>query len=441
MCKSLFFTLMLLAFTSVAVGQENPDEVVPQGPGSDGTQLTLDDLRTFTDVFSQIRRNYVMEVDDRTLLNAAINGMLSKLDPHSSYLPADDYKQLDNSARGRYSGIGVDVGIQGHKIVVRSVITPSPADRGGINPGDIITSIDGNPIRGRRLQESINEMQGEPGSTVTITILPPGPDGKERKVELIREYVNIPTLSFELLDQQYGYFRISFFHKASATDLEESLESIRQDGIVLRGLIIDLRNNPGGVLQPAVEMADGFLNEGLIVSTRGRNATMQMEFRASEGEWLPGVPLIVLVDRGSASASEVLAGALQDHGRALIVGERTFGKGSVQSILPLRNGAGMKLTTARYYTPSGRSIQAEGIRPDLIVERVEIVDANDRRLREADLDGHLNNDTEVKAVIPDVSVPAEEDFPLHEALSILKGAGILSGSNRSAGPEQQKREK
>ena len=441
MRKLFLITPLLLAMTSVAVCQENPGEAVQAGPGSGKTQLTLDDLRTFTDVFSQIRRNYVVEVDDRTLLHAAINGMLSELDPHSSYLPADEYKQLDDSAHGRYSGVGIDVGIQGQKIVIRRVIVPSPADSGGINPKDIITAIDGNPVRGRLLQDSIDEIQGEPGSTVTLTILPPGPDGKEREVELIREYVNIPTLSFELLDQQYGYFRISFFHKNSATDLEKSLQSIAQDGIVLRGLIIDLRNNPGGVLQPAVEMADGFLDEGLIVSTRGRNATMQLEFWASEGEWLPGVPLIVLVDRGSASASEVLAGALQDHGRALIVGERTFGKGSVQSVLPLRNGSGVKLTTARYYTPSGRSIQAKGILPDVVVEQVEIVDANDQRLREADLDRHLNNDTDVKAIIPDVSVRAEDDYPLHEALSILKGAGILSGSIRSANPEQSTLEK
>ncbi len=441
MCKSLLITLMLLAFVSVAVCQENPDEAVPAGPGSPDTQLTLDDLRTFTDVFSQIRRNYVEEVDDKTLLNDAIKGMLSELDPHSSYLPADEYKQLDDTAHGRYSGIGVDVGIQGQKIVIRSVITPSPADRGGINPGDIITAIDGNPIRGRFLRDALDEIKGEPGSTVTLTILPSGPGGKERKMELIREYINIPAMSFQLLDQQYGYFRISFFHKNSATNLAESLESIKQDGIVLRGLIIDLRNNPGGVLQTAVEMADGFLEDGLIVSTKGRNATMQIEYRASAGEWLPGVPLIVLVNRGSASASEVLAGALQDHGRALIVGERTFGKGSVQSILPLRNGAGIKLTTARYYTPSGRSIQAEGIRPDLVVERVEILDANDQRLREADLQGHLSNDTDTKAIIPDVSVRAEDDFPLHEALSILKGAGILSANIRSAGAEQIKQEK
>lgn len=428
MCKSLLITLVILAFASTASGEENPEDLVQAGPSSGNAQLTLDDLRAFTDVFSQIRRNYVEEQDDKTLLNAAINGMLSALDPHSAYLPADDYKQLDDSSRGRYSGIGIDVGIKDQKIVIRSVITPSPADRGGIKPGDIITAINGNPVKGRLLRDAIKEIQGEPGSTITIAILPLDADGKERKVELTREYVNIPAMSFKLLDQKYGYFRISFFHKNSATNLAKSLESIKRDDIVLKGMIIDLRNNPGGMLQPAVEMADGFLEKGLIVSTRGRNATMQLEFNAQAGEWLPGVPLIVLVDRGSASASEVLAGALQDHGRALIIGERTFGKGSVQSILPLRNGSGVKLTTARYYTPSGRSIQAEGIRPDLVVERVKIVNAHDQRIREADLDRHLSNDTDVKAVIPDVSVPAEEDYPLHEALSILKGANILSAS-------------
>ena len=426
MSRYPLIALVILAFTSTAVSQENPGETAPASAKPGAAQLTLDDLRTFSEVFSQIRRNYVEEIDDRTLLNAAINGMLSHLDPHSNYLPVNDYKHLNDSAQGRYSGIGVDVGIQSQKIVVRSVIVPSPADSGGINPGDIITAVDGNPVKGRMLQDAIDELQGEPGSAVSVTILPPG--GEEREVEMIREYVKLPTMSFELLDQQYGYFRITFFHRDSASNLEESLESIKQDGIELRGLIIDLRNNPGGVLQPAVEMADGFLEEGLIVSTRGRNATMQMEFTASAGEWLPGTPLIVLVDRGTASASEVLAGALQDHGRALILGERTFGKGSVQSMLPLKNGAGIKLTTARYYTPSGRSIQAEGIRPDVVVEAVEIVEADDFRIREADLDRHLSNDTVVKTPVPDVAVSAEEDFALHEALSILKGSGILAGS-------------
>ena len=393
-------------------------------------QLTLQDLRTFTDIFNQIRLNYVEEVDDKTLLNAAIRGMLSELDPHSSYLPEKDYSDLDDTARGRYSGIGVDIEPRDRKLVVRAIINGSPADKAGLNPGDVITSINGVPVRGRYLPEAIDELSGKPGTGISLTVISPGE--AERDVEITREYIRLPTLNFELLDKSYGYFRMTHFHRQSASDFEQALESIAGDGIELNGLILDLRNNPGGVLQPAVAMADGFLDEGLIVSTRGRNESMQLEFEAKPGQWLPGIPVIVLVDRGSASASEVLAGALQDHGRALIVGERTFGKGSVQSVLPLRNGSGIKLTTARYYTPSGRSIQAEGIRPDVVVEQVEIVDDKDKRRREADLDRHLDNESAVKAVIPDVSVSPHDDFPLHEALSILKGAGILSGSVRAA---------
>jgi len=436
--RKYFCILLALAVPLTAASQSQPGEQASVAPHAESAQLTLDDLRTFTDVFSQVRRNYVEEVDDKTLLNAAINGMLSELDPHSDYLPEKHYKLLDETTQGHYSGIGVDVKVQDQKIVVKSVIVPSPADTAGINPGDVILAIDGQPVKDRFLRDSIDQMAGEPGTTVTLEIEPV--EGEIRTVEITREYVTVPVISFQLLDKQYGYFRVAVFNRNSASHLEESLASIQEDGIVLRGLIIDLRDNPGGVLQQAVLMADGFLEEGLIVSTRGRNSTMQMEFSAKKGEWLPDIPVIVLVDRGTASASEVFAGALQDHGRALIVGERTFGKGSVQSVLPLRNGAGIKLTTARYYTPSGRSIQAEGIRPDIVIEPVELTDTEDERIREADLDRHLENDMAVKAVIPDVPVSAQDDFPLHEALSILKGSGILSGSVRKQTPIQTEKE-
>jgi carboxyl-terminal processing protease len=436
--KRFLFILLALAVPVTTVAQSDSGQPGSTTPRAEAAQLTLDDLRTFTDVFSQVRRNYVEDVDDKTLLNAAINGMLSELDPHSDYLPKQDYKRLDDTTRGHYSGIGVDVQIEEQRIIVRSVIVPSPADTAGINPGDVILSIDGQPVNGRFLRDSIDEISGEPGTSVSLEIKPE--EGEIRTVEIIREYVIVPTVSFELLDKQYGYFRVSVFNRNSASHLEESLISIKQDGILLRGLIIDLRNNPGGILQQAVSMADGFLEQGLIVSTRGRNSTMQMEFSANEGEWLPDTPVIVLVDRGTASASEVFAGALQDHGRALIVGERTFGKGSVQSVLPLRNGGGIKLTTARYYTPSGRSIQAEGIRPDIVVEPMELVDSEDGRIREADLDRHLENDMDVKAAMPDVPVSAQDDFALHEALSILKGAGILSGTVRNQTPIQTEKE-
>jgi carboxyl-terminal processing protease len=268
---------------------------------------------------------------------------------------------------------------------------------------------------------------------VDLVVLTPG--GEERHVSVEREYLQIPVLSFDLLANSWGYFKLSLFHKETGLDLEQSLLSIRDDGIELRGLVIDLRDNPGGVLQGAVELADGFLDEGLIVTTRGRNSTMQMEFAARPGQWLPGTPLMILVDGGTASASEVFAGALQDHRRAVIVGERTFGKGSVQSVLPLRNGGGIKLTTSRYYTPSGRSIQAEGIEPDVVYEAGGVAGAEAVRTREADLERHLVRDAGVRDNgAPELPVGAAapgnaalaDDFPLDEALGILEAAGILA---------------
>lgn len=430
MKKLLLFNCLLLLCVSLNPAlafQEGQSE--DAGGSSSSQALTLDDLRTFTDVFSQIRNNYVGPVDDKMLLNAAINGMLSELDPHSAYLIEDQFQDLDESSRGRFDGIGVNVGIVDRRIVVQAVIAPSPADDAGLNPHDIIISIDGRPVRGRNLQEAVDELRGEPGSEVTLEILTP--DSETREVTLVRTSVEIPSLRFELLDDHYGYFKLSHFNRESASHFERTLGSIEADGIMLRGVILDLRDNPGGVLQPAVDLADGFLSEGVIVSTRGRNAAMQLEFTADPSEWLPGVPMVVLIDRGSASASEVLAGALQDHGRALIIGEKSFGKGSVQSVLPLRNGAGIKLTTARYYTPSGRSIQAEGIVPDLALKPIRFVEDSDKRLREADLDRHL--DREGPAAAPDVikanSAEVErlsDDYYVREALSLLKGARILS---------------
>jgi len=431
----LFNSLMLLcASVGPALAfQEGQSEEAGAGPS--GPALTLDDLRTFTDVFSQIRNNYVEPVDDKVLLNAAINGMLSELDPHSAYLLDDQLQDLDESSRGRFDGIGVNVEIVDQRIVVQAVILPSPADDAGINPRDVIIAIDGRPVRGRNLQEAIDELRGEPGSEVTLEILTPESDARE--VTLVRTSVVIPSLGFELIEDQYGYFKLSHFNRESASHFERTLGSIEADGITLRGVILDLRDNPGGVLQPAVDLADGFLVDGVIVSTRGRNSAMQLEFTADPAEWLPGVPVVVLIDRGSASASEVLAGALQDHGRALIIGEKSFGKGSVQSVLPLRNGSGIKLTTARYYTPSGRSIQAEGIVPDLALKPIRFVEESDRRLREADLDRHLDREGPAAApgVVKTNSAEVErlsDDYYVREALSLLKGARILSKAGDGA---------
>jgi carboxyl-terminal processing protease len=406
-------------------------------PGGDAAttgsaiQLTLDDLRTFTDVFNQIRRNYVEPVDDRALLEAAIGGMLSDLDPHSAYLPSEDYQDLENSSRGQYVGLGFDVRAEDGRLVIRQVITPSPAATAGIEPGDIITAVDGRPVRGRPVQQSIDDIAGPEGSTVRLTVQHAG--GEPRELELTRAFVKVPAMSFRLLDERFGYFHIVYFHRDSASDLKAAIESVQADGTELHGLILDVRNNPGGVLQPAIDMADGFLDGGTIVTTRGRNATMQMQFTATAGQWLPEIPLVLLVDRGSASASEVLAGALQDQGRAIIVGERTFGKGSVQSVLALRNGAGLKLTTARYYTPSGRSIQAQGILPDVVVAReMRVAKGPDDRKREADLERHLDKETDDGTEARGSEVDPEADFPLFQALNLLRGAQALS---RTVAPE------
>lgn len=417
-------TLAAAAMLLISSGQaqENDGPAMPEAPRG-SAQLTLDDLRTFTDVFNLVRRNYVEEVDDHTLLDSAIRGMLMELDPHSDYIPDSDYQNFEDNSQGRYSGIGIDVEVRDDRIVVRAVINASPADEAGINPGDTITAIDGRAVEDGFLQDAIDELLGEPGSDVALEI--ETPDGEQRELSMQREYLQLPVLSFQLLERSWGYFKITGFHAGSGRDLEQSLTSIANDDVTLRGLVLDLRDNPGGVLQGAIEMADGFLDEGLILTTRGRNASMQMEFRAEPGQWLPGVPVLILVDRGSASASEVLAGALQDHRRAVIVGERTFGKGSVQSVLPLRNGAGIKLTTARYYTPSGRSIQAEGIEPDVIYEAGGVAHPAENRSREADLERHLDRGTPAGDAATSRTLGELDEFPLAEALQVLENEDIL----------------
>ncbi len=402
-----------------------PQPVEESSPVSTPGSLNLDDLRTFTDVFNQIRRNYVEEVDDRQLLEAAITGMLARLDPHSAYLPGDDYEDLDHNSRGEYVGVGVDVAPENGRVVVRKVLVPSPADDAGINPGDVFTSIAGKAIKGRPLQEAIDDLSGPAGSEVEVVVL--HSDGETSTLVLQRQVLKIPALFARTFAGGLAYFSLSYFHRESATDLHNAVESILSGGEAINGIVLDLRDNPGGVLQSAVDIVDGFLDEGTIVSIRGRNESMAMEFKAQPGQWIPGVPLVVLVDRGSASASEVVAGALQDHGRALILGERSFGKGSVQTVLPLRNGGGIKLTTARYYTPSGTSIQAEGIQPDFTVQqRMRALVMEDERIREADLDRHLDASGEPVEAPEQFTVEAEDDYPLFEALRMLRGANLLS---------------
>jgi carboxyl-terminal processing protease len=424
--KALFSTtLTSLLVVTPAFGQESTETTGIEKPSSQSAQLTLDDLRAFTDVFNQARKNYVETVDDQTLLNAAIRGMLQELDPHSSYLPAKELEDLNDTAKGRYSGIGIEVQNREGEIVVNAIINDSPADQAGINPDDVITAINGHEIGDQPAPEAMDELLGKPDSNIELTFV--SPDGEQKTVTMTREYIKVPTLSFQLLDDSIGYFKMTQFHQDSAADLQQALESLSSEGTELAALVIDLRNNPGGILRQAVAIADGFLDEGAIVSTRGRNAAMQLEFTATPGQWLKDTPLMLLVDQSTASASEVLAGALQDNGRALIAGERTFGKGSVQSVLPLRNGAGMKLTTARYYTPSGRSIQAEGIDPDVIIDWAVDLPAQDSRLREVDLDRHLVNEPQAIIAGSGQSAIVLETFPLEQVLEALRNANIVPG--------------
>ena len=413
--RKLILAMLLTSTLAMASGEETPPS---------RSQLSLDDMRTFTDVFNQIRNNFVEETDDHTLMNAAIRGMLSELDPHSSYMEADEFRQLDDSSRGRYSGIGVELIIQKQRINVVFVMADGAAEKAGVVAGDVITSINQVDLRGQDLQSAINSLRGETGTEVTISV--EHKNGEVSEFRLVRDFVKVASVFSRPVDKDYGYFQVTHFTRKSADELLEQIEYMQSNHEgPLKGVVLDLRNNPGGVLKPAVTMADGFLNDGLIVYTRGRAAN-QLEYSAKPGQWLEDVPMVVLVNRSSASASEVLAGALQDHGRALIVGEKTFGKGSVQSVLNLRNGSGIRLTTSRYYTPSGRSIQAEGIQPDVEIVPVKIIENGNKRKREADLDRHLNGEPENGSVVFSSEVSAADDYMMYQALILLKGASILS---------------
>jgi len=413
--------LILALLLTPAVTLATETEAVNQS-----AQLSLDDLRTFTDVFNQVRKNFVEELDDHELMNAAIRGMLSELDPHSSYMEADEYRQLDDDSRGRYSGIGVEIAIQNKQARVVYVMDGGAADKAGVVAGDLITSIDQVALRGQNLRSAVDRLRGEVGSTVEITVK--HENGEVSNFELERNFVKVSSVFSRPVDEDYGYFQVTHFTRKSADELLEQIQYMQDNSEgPLKGIVLDLRRNPGGVLSSAVTMADGFLDDGLIVSTRGR-AENQLEYTAKPGQWLEGVPVVILVDAGSASASEVLAGALQDHDRALIVGEKTFGKGSVQSVLNLRNGSGIRLTTSRYYTPNGRSIQAEGIQPDVKITNVQVVENDHKSKREADLDGHLVGETPKNIAVFESEVSATDDYMMYQALMLLKAASILSSN-------------
>lgn len=349
---------------------------------------SLAELRAFADALALVRDSYVDSLTEAELLEAATRGMVETLDDYSDYLGPEAFRDQDESNRGRQVGIGIRAGIEDQRLIVQDVYPDGPAWMAGVQRGDIIQSIDGERIRGRRLQSSLNALAGAAGSEVQLRLRTPGMAARDLTLE--RAYVPVPSVRGEQLPGSIALLRVERFNLGTREEFEAELERLRQStDSDLAGIVIDLRNNWGGVIRPAAEIADGFLEDGKVVYTRGRYRDSRLEYDALPGQWTPGLPVAVLVNGGSASASEILAGALQDHGRATVVGSKTFGKGTVQSVFRLRNGSALKLTTARFFTPSGRSFDGQGIEPDITVDagtkgdRTPVAFKEDRALQAA----------------------------------------------------------
>ncbi|HMM47015.1 MAG TPA: S41 family peptidase [Thiobacillaceae bacterium] len=436
------------------------------------TALPVEELRAFTDVFARIKSDYVEPVEDKKLITEAINGMLTGLDPHSAYLDAEGFKDLQVGTQGEFGGLGIEVGMEDGFVKVVSPIEDTPAFKAGVKPGDLIVKLDDTPVKGMTLNDAVKRMRGKPGSTIKLTIVRKGVD-RPIVLSLTRAVVKIRSVKSKLLESGYAYVRVTQFQEHTGELLAEALGKLYKDNKApLKGLILDLRNDPGGLLNGAVAVTAAFVKpDSLVVYTEGRTDDAKMRLSASRENYLrpmqadylkslppevKQVPMVVLVNSGSASASEIVAGALQDHKRAVVMGTRTFGKGSVQTILPLGNGTAIKLTTARYYTPNGRSIQAKGIEPDIVVEDPAMPEGDESfGIREADLDKHLVNPagedavpakpadtradsskappaehpgTERKpATLEPGEIVSKDDFQVNQALNLLKGLQILQG--------------
>lgn len=391
-------------------------------------ELPLDELRTFADVFNQIRQGYVEEIDDSTLLEYAIEGMLMGLDPHSVYLTRDAFSDLQTTTSGEFSGLGLEVGMESGLIRVIAPIDGSPAAEAGLQPGDMILKLDNQPVKGMSLGDAVGKMRGPKGSDIELTI---GRSGQSQPftVTLTRDVIKVASVRERWLEPGFAYIRISQFQKTTGEDVGAALSRLREEE-ALKGIVLDLRNNPGGVLGASVDVAGLFLAGGQVVYTEGRLGNAAQSYDASPEDETDGVPVVVLINGGSASASEIVAGALQDHGRAIIMGTGSFGKGSVQTVLPISEDRAVKLTTALYFTPSGRSIQAAGIEPDIVVERARLEALSEEgRISEADLVGHLGDgdgeESEEEQSATTASKLLGTDNQLYEALTLLKGVHIF----------------
>ncbi len=393
------------------------------------TPLPLEQIRSFADIFTRIKLNYVEEVSDEQLLEYAVEGMLSGLDPHSVYLKEERFEQLNEGTTGAFSGLGMEVVMEEGFVKVVAPIDDTPAAKAGIKTGDLIIRMDGKTVSGLNLNEATEVMRGAPGTSITLTILRES-EPEPFDVVLTRALVRLSSVKRKRLSDEIGYLRITQFQIATAENFRKELKMLR-DSEGFEGLIVDLRNNPGGLLTSAVSIADAFIQDGVIVSTKGRYRANDQEYKASPSDLLEGKPVVVLINGGSASASEIVAGALQDNKRALLLGTDTFGKGSVQTVVNIADDEAIKLTTARYYTPNGKSIQAAGITPDVVVEYREFKEREKGydRIKENDLPGRLDNDNvdskkskSKKAKKDDeINELLARDYQLNEAFNLLNG--------------------
>lgn len=403
---------------------------------------TYELLNLFGEVMERTKMSYVEDVTDKQLIEAAINGMLTSLDPHSSYLNADDFKYMNEQTKGKFGGLGIEITMENGLVKVVSPIDDTPAAKAGIKAGDYITEINGETVIGQTLNDAVNKLRGKVGTKVKITVR--RANGKPFTVTLRRDEIKIQSVKSELKNDDILYVRISSFSDEIDESIKKEVEKAQKKlKNKLAGIVIDVRNNPGGLLDQAIAVSDLFLEQGEIVSTRSRNEEDTVKYSATAGDIAKGLPVVVLINEGSASASEILAGALQDHHRAVILGEKSFGKGSVQTVVPLRNNAAMRITTARYYTPSGRSIQAKGIEPDIVVRqaKVEEIESYGWNISEADLKGALKNEqteTGKKKAAQDGQNKNKDksdemkDYQLIRALDLVKALYLYSQNDNAA---------
>ena len=445
---------VLISLQFSAMADKDPRATVP-----------IEELRTFAEVFNAIKQGYVEPVDDKKLITFAISGMLSNLDPHSTYLDADAYKDLQVGTQGEFGGLGIEVGMEDGLVKVVSPIEDTPADRGGVKSGDLIFKLDDTLVKGLTLSDAVKRMRGKPKTQIKLTILRKG-EVKPIEITLTREVIKVQSVKSKLVEDGYGYLRVTSFQENTVAAMVKNLNDLYKPG-PLKGLVLDLRNDPGGLLNTAIGVSAAFLPEKtLVTSTDGRTPDAKHQFYALPEDYLRGsredvlktlpegtrkVPMVVLINGGSASASEIVAGALQDHKRAVVMGTTSFGKGSVQTVLPLPGNTAIKLTTARYFTPSGRSIQAKGIVPDIVVEESANGSPSSMRLREADLENHLENsnkdgvvskppqvkappkaksgpvkdETDEPAEAPSRELASKKDYQLGQAINLLKGLQIM----------------